>query len=180
MGASAAQPKNTHTWSSKTTDLIAPCGHVNAWEGAIAKKPSEYNITAVVPHLNTPEILGTCVQLLNLQTEKPYILIVDTGSSDETCAIIESLRAENVEIHYIKSHSWRHPSEPVSAAQDLALILCKTKYMFCTHADCFLKKQTLLSEWLDLMSKYSVVGYRISPRTYPGWVHEFGHAALLS
>lgn len=180
MGASLAQPKNRQAWGqSKTESLIAPCGQTNAWEGVVSKKPSQYKITAVIPHLNTPEILETCVQLLNLQSEKPYILIIDTGSDDETCAIIENLRAENIEIHYIKSHSWRHPSEPVSAAQDLALIMCKTPYMFCTHADCFLKKRTLLTEWLDLMSKYSVVGYRISPRPYPGWVNEFGHTALM-
>lgn len=180
MGASLAQPKAQRSLLKVDgTSLVAPCGVTNAWEGVIEKKPSEYKVTVVVPHLNTPEILETCIQLLTLQTEKPYILIIDTGSNAETCAIIENLRAENIEIHYLRSHSWRHPSEPVSAAQDLGLVLCRTPYMFCTHADCFLKKQTLLAEWLDLMSKYSVVGYRISPRPYPEWVHEFGHTALM-
>lgn len=180
MGASTAQPRDRLSWPKvESKNLIAPCGQTNAWEGSIRKKPSQYKVTAVIPHLNTPDILEAAVRILELQTEKPYILIIDTGSDEQNCATIENLRSESCEIHYLKSHSWRHPSEPVSVAQDLALSMCQTEYMFCTHADCFLKKRTLIAEWLELMKDYSVVGYRISPRPYPEWIKEFGHTALM-
>jgi len=180
MTMSRAQPRLVNLGQqtkTKTNSLVAPVGQ--NWRGTVSKKPQNYRVTAVIPHLNTPDILEVCIDLLRNQSEKPYILAIDTGSTEDYTDNLELLRGEDCEIHYLKSHSWMHPSEPVAVAQDLALLLCKTPFMFCTHADCFLTSRTLLEDWLGMMDEISVLGYQISPRPYKGWENEFGHTALM-
>jgi len=63
-------------------------------EGRIQPKPWDYRVTAAIPHLNTIEPLKMCVRLLLAQTERPYILIVDTGSSSEALKELEAMRSE--------------------------------------------------------------------------------------
>src|SRR5439155_11220887 len=98
----------------------------------------DYRITAVIPHLETPEPLRACVELLRLQTERPYILVIDTGSSESVKAGLEAMRAEDLEVHTVSAHGYLHSSEAVGVAQDLAFALCRSEYLFCTHSDCFL------------------------------------------
>lgn len=50
------------------------------WEGLCQTKPWEYEITAAIPCLNTSETLPICIELLRLQTNRPFILLIDTGS----------------------------------------------------------------------------------------------------
>lgn len=141
-------------------------------------RPSNYGVTVVIPVLETVDQLKVCVEVLQAQTIKPYILIIDTGSV-QNLDKIEQLRCKNVEIHYVRSHGWQHPSQPVAVAQDLGTSLCRTEYVFYTHADCFLMRKTVLEDWLNFAKIHKIVGYQISPRTYKGWESEYGHTALM-
>jgi hypothetical protein len=152
------------------------------WEGRCPKKPWDYRITAVIPHLETPEPLRLCVDLLRLQSERPYVLVIDTGSSRAVCEELEALRAEDLEVHFIRSHGYRNSSGPVAVAQDLAFALCQSEYLFCTHADCFLRRQDYL-EWLlrQCDSTTPAVGYEMSPRDWitDQWRGMVSHTATL-
>jgi hypothetical protein len=117
------------------------------WQGTLAKKPWDYRITAVIPHLETPEPLRACIELLRLQTERPYLMVIDTGSTPPVREELEAMRAEDLEIHYLAAHGYLRSSEAVAVAQDLAMALCRTEFLFCTHADCFLRRRDYL-EWL--------------------------------
>ncbi len=181
---SKAQPKTTTRRGEPRnlkSGLVAPTrpGNAKIYQGPMFKKPWEYDVTVVIPVLDTPDQLKICLQILNNQSLKPYILIIDTGSLPENFDKIEALRAENVEIHYVRSHGWRHPSEPVAVACQLGQELCRTEYIFQTHCDCFLMSRTLLEDWRDLAKLHKVVGYQISPREYEGWETELGHTALM-
>ncbi|MBV9468458.1 MAG: glycosyltransferase, partial [Abitibacteriaceae bacterium] len=165
--------------------LIAPTETADCqprWEGRICPKPWEYTVSAIIPHLETPEPLRTCIEILRLQTERPYIFVVDTGSSAATMTELESLRAADVEIHYIRSHAFRHSSEPVGVAQDLAFALCHSEYLFCTHADCFLRRRDYI-EWLLTLcnAECPAVGYQMSPRDWltNDWEGMVSHTATL-
>ena len=152
---------------------VAPHGcqaETRPWEGAAERRPWEYQATVCVPHLETPETLPVLLALLQLQTVKPYILIIDTGSSPKTVKRIEALRRPNVEIHYIRAHGYRHSSAPVTTALDLAHALCRTTHLLHTHSDVFPRRRDLL-EWLLGLCRddQPVVGYEMSPR--PGTSH---------
>jgi hypothetical protein len=149
----------------------------DGWEGSIAKKPWEYKVTAVIPCINEHITLPFVIDILRLQTERPYIVIIDTGTINQQN--IEDLRDEDVEIHFIRSHSWKHPSEPVTAAMDLALSFVHTPFMFCTHSDCFLKRRDLLEEMVDLCRLHKAVGYQLSPRSHPDWEWMLGHTCTM-
>lgn len=162
--------------------LIAPAKHNRkSWQGILDKKPSKYSYTVAIPHLNTPKMLKTCIQLWQLADPTPYIIVVDTGS--ENVEILEELRCDNVEIHYINCHAWYHASEPVATAMDLATLLCPTKWLFATHSDCYLKNKTAVQEMIAIAEKEEtpVVGYQISPRPAWGgqWEDWVGHTFTL-
>jgi hypothetical protein len=150
------------------------------WEGNCQKKPWHYKVTAVIPCMDTYDSLEIVVKLLQLQTESPYITIIDTGSLPEIYSKIESLRSENVEVHCLRLNSTTHPSDFPAIAMDLAFSLCRTQYLFATHADVFLKKKTLLANMIDLCQKESpVVGYEISPRSHDDWKGMVSHTATM-
>lgn len=152
----------------------------NPWEGSIEKKPWDYEITAVIPCLETNESIETVVSLLNLQTIKPYILIIDTGSCDETIRELSKLKSSNLELHTISLNGVKHPSEYPAMAMDLAMTLCRTDYLFATHADVFLKKKDFLEHMLNLCKEKSpVVGYQLSPRSHDDWRGMVSHTASM-
>jgi hypothetical protein len=140
-------------------------GRQRPWEGTAARKPWEHQVTVAIPHLETPETLPVLLELLALQTVRPYVLLLDTGSSPAVVRILESLRRPHVEIHYIRAHAYAHSSAPVTTAMDLAFALCRTPYLFCTHSDVFPRRRDLI-EWLLGLCGASqpVVGYEMSPR----------------
>jgi glycosyltransferase involved in cell wall biosynthesis len=149
------------------------------WEG-LGKKPWEYKVTAVIPHINTPETLSICVELLRLQTISPFIIIIDTGSVQSYYAEVEKLRSHDVEVHRIYLNGVRHPSDYPAMAMDMAFSLCRTDYLFATHADCFLRKQSLLEEMIKLCKEKSlVVGYELSPRAHEDWKGMLSHTASM-
>ena len=144
---------------------FACIGRDRPWEGAAVRKPWDYQATAAIPHLETPETLPLVLELLALQTVRPYVLILDTGSRPSTVRKLEALRSPSVEIHYLRGHAYRHSSAPVTTALDLAHALCRTEYLFHTHSDVFPRRRDLL-EWLLGLCRpdQPVVGYEMSPR----------------
>lgn len=175
---------NQH-WCPETEDLlIAPLRDVavrdKPWEGACLKKPWDFQVTAVIPVLDTPETLAVAIDLLRLQTNRPFIVVIDTGSTDEKLLEVQQMRAADVEVHSIRLNGVRHPSDFPAMAMDLAFSICRTPYLFATHADCFLRKQTLLAEMTELCTDaVPVVGYELSPRQHPDWKGMFGHTCTM-
>lgn len=165
--------------------LIAPTGTQDIdkkWEGRVEKKPWDYKVTAAIPHLNTIEPLRMCIEVLRHQTERPYIMVIDTGSPPEVREQLEEMRAPDLEIHYVYGHGWRHSSEPVCVALDLAQALCRTDYLFHTHSDCFLRRSDLLFSLTRITNHENpVVGYRMSPRDWvtKDWEWMIGHTATM-
>lgn len=150
------------------------------WEGSCAKKPWEYKATAMIPVLDTYEELKTCVDLLRLQTERPYIIVVDTGSSTDILNQISRLRNSDLEVHSIRTNGAMHPSDFPAWAMDLSFSLCRTEFAFATHADCFARRRDLIEYMLKLCrSKSPVVGYEISPRLHNDWEGMVSHTATM-
>lgn len=163
---------------------IAPLdciGNERPWMGVAPIKPWEYRVTAVIPHLETPECLPLLLELLALQTVKPYVLIIDTGSSRDTLDLLEALRSPTVEIHYIRAHGYAHSSAPVTVAMDVAFALCRTKYLFCTHSDVFPRRRDLMEYLLTLCNpEQPAVGYEMSPReNTQGWRNVLSHTCSM-
>lgn len=150
------------------------------WQGWCDKKPWEYEVTAVIPCINTPETLPVCIELLRLQTVRPFIIIIDTGSIEENLKEIEKIRDDDVELHSMRLNGVRHPSDYPAMAMDMAFSLCRTEYLFATHADCFLRKKTLLEEFVNLCkTKSPAVGYELSPRSHDDWHGMISHTASM-
>jgi len=150
------------------------------WEGSVKKKPWDYKVSAVIPCLNTFETLEICIEILRLQTVKPFIIIIDTGSLEEEMEKVKTLKDEDVEVHSISLNGVRHPSDYPAMAMDLAFTLCRTPYLFATHADCFLRKRTLIEELLGLCRNASpAVGYELSPRAHNDWKGMISHTASM-
>ena len=149
------------------------------WEGTLARKPWQYQITAVIPCFEHVPETTLCVELLRLQTIHPYILLIDTGSNNNCLQALDRLRAPDLEVHAIRSNSIPHPCAAIAAALDLGFSLCATPYAFTTHQDCFLRDRHFLDYLAQLMPTHAVAGYQISPRRFPEWPKWFGHTAAL-
>jgi hypothetical protein len=166
-------------------DLIAPLGTAdvpNRVEGRCRPKPWDYRVTAVIPHLNTPAALRWSVETLRHQSQRPYVLIIDTGSDELACRALEELRDVDLEIHYLRGHGWTHTAEPVAAALDAAFALCRTNYLYSTHADCFIRRRDWLAWLLSQCSEsHPVVGYQMSDRSphTRDWEWMVSHTATM-
>jgi hypothetical protein len=166
-------------------DHVAPLGTSDvtpSYYGRARVKPWDYALTAAIPHLGTIEPLKMAIELLRAQTARPFIMVVDTGSEPSECAQLERLRAEDIEIHYVRAHAYRSPSEPVTVALDLVHTLCRTEHVFHTHADCFLRRQDFLESVMRVTNcNTPVVGYRLSPRDWATdeWKWMVGHTATM-
>jgi len=163
--------------------MIAPLRNVSIdkkpWEGNIIKKPWEYETSAVIPVIDTWESLQVVIDLLRLQTIRPYIMVIDTGSTPENLQKILAMASDDVEVHSIRVNAVSHPSDFPCFAQDLAHALCRTKYLFCTHSDVFLKTQFVLEEMVELCNQHPVVGYQITERPHSDWVGMVGHTCMM-
>lgn len=152
----------------------------NPWEGNCGKKPWEYQVSAVIPVLDTFDQLQICIELLRNQTVSPFIFIVDTGSSEIQLNKIISLRNIDCEVHSLKFNGVKHPSDFPAMAMDFAFSACRTDYLFATHADVFLKRKDFLEDMIELCKEKSpVIGYEISPRAHNDWMGMVSHTATL-
>lgn len=157
-----------------------------AWKGSGKRYPWSYRVQVVIPHMDTPEPVELAVELWRSQTVRPFICIVDLGSLDCHRERIAALQSDDVEIHYLRGHGYRHPSEPCSVAQDIALARCQQEHQFCTHSDVFPRRRDLLESFIKQCNADApVVGYEISSRdhvkglqadVWPGMV---GHTATV-
>lgn len=151
-----------------------------AWEGSSPKKPWDYKVTACIPVLDTPEELELVVKLLELQHERPFVQIIDTGSSPENWERIEALRSESVEVHQLRFAGVLHPSDFPAIAMDFAFGSARTEYLFATHADCFLRSQNVVGELLGLCNESCpIVGYEITPRSHQDWRGMVSHTCSI-
>lgn len=55
------------------------------------------NVAIVIPNWNGAKIIGQCIESLMIQSLQPHIIVVDNGSSDDSCALISS-KYEHVEL----------------------------------------------------------------------------------
>ena len=154
------------------------------WRGSCARKPWDYRVTAVIPVIDTFESLALCVDILRMQTERPYIVVVDTGSRRENIEKILDMHAEDLEVHCIRHNGTLHPSDPVSVAMDMAQSLCRTEYMFATHSDAFIMRRDFLGWLLSMCGEeedglFPVVGYEMSPRQHDDWMGMISHTASM-
>lgn len=149
------------------------------WEGEVVAKPWDYKVTAAIPVLDTYEQISICLQILRMQTERPFITIIDTGSCDEQLEMMQSLRAEDVEVHCLRFNGVKHPSDFPAVAMDLAFSMCRTEYLFATHADVFLRRRDFVADMLERCQKSKVVGYEISPRAHHDWKGMVSHTATM-
>lgn len=159
---------------------LAPWNSIGSERGTIEQKPWEYQVTVNIPHLMTPEALGWVIKLLQAQTIKPYIHVVDTGSTPEVCKQLEALRDDDVEIHYIRGHAYLHKSFVIAAALDLSMALCQSEYLFFTQTDVFMQHRGVLKLFVSQCNEQRpVVGYEISPRWNDRWHGMVGHTATI-
>ena len=179
------KPDNDHLIAPQRVGNILRPGE--PWRGSAAKNPWSYEINVVIPHLDTPGPLEVAVELWRAQTVRPFITIIDTGSLSEHHDRINALEADDVEIHWLRGRGWRHSSQLVSVAQDVALATCRSRYQFCTHSDVFPMGVDVLEWFRDRCSAQKpLVGYEISPRDHvpPGWLRDnwrglLGHTATM-
>jgi len=149
------------------------------WQGKLKKKPWHYTITAAIPCLDQARETGLVIELLRLQTCRPYMILVDTGSSPRELAKLEKLRADDCELHLLRRNAQQHPCDSIASAMDLAFSIADTPYVFTTHQDCFPRSRHLLQHLMDNIHGLAAIGYRISPRLYQGWETQLGHTATL-
>lgn len=137
-----------------------------------------------MPTMDTPESLELCVEILRLQTERPYIIVVDTGSEPENLERTLEMHSDDLEVHCIRQNGMLHPSDPVCVALDMAQSMCRTEYMFSTHSDAFLMRRDFVEWALSMCGEessglYPVVGYEISPRNHDDWKGMISHTATM-
>lgn len=152
----------------------------NPWEGNCNKKPWEYSVTAAIPCLDTYEQIEIVVELLRLQTIQPFIMLIDTGSSEDELDKIKSLRNTDLEVHSLQLNGVRNPSDYPAMAMDTAFTLCRTEFLFATHTDCFLRRKNFLEDLITLCkTKSPVVGYQLTPRPHKDWKGMVSHTATM-
>ena len=149
------------------------------WQGRMHRKPWHFLITAAIPCLDHAVETAAVIELLRLQTCKPYIILVDTGSCARELAKLETLRAQDVELHLIRRNAMQHPCDSIAAAMDLAFSMADTPYVYTTHQDCFLRARHWLQHLVDNIHGLAAIGYRLSPRKFPGWEQHLGHTSTL-
>jgi hypothetical protein len=137
-------------------------------------------VCVAIPHIQALDLLAIAVDLWRLQTVKPYILIVDTGAPWEAVQRLEAMRADDLEIHYVRAGGYIHSSAPVSLGMDLAFARCPTTYLFSTHMDVFPRRRDFLAWMLGQCDADTpVVGWEQSPRHDPGYKGCVSHTATM-
>ena len=162
--------------------LVAPLQvEDGSYAGGMPRKPWQYEVAVMIPNLGGTDLLKAAVSCWRNQTVSPYFLIVDTGSPLDPLIDLDEMRGFDAEIHFIRAHGWRHSSQPVSAAIDLAFALCQTDHMLLTHADVFPKTDGVLEHLLSIaQGGHPVVGYQMSKRHGSlEWLQNVSHTCTM-
>lgn len=150
------------------------------WEGICPKKPWQYRVTVAIPCLDAFEAVAEIVNLYRLQTESPYIVLIDTGSTDAELRQMQTLARKDCEIHSLRLNGVQHPSDFPAIAMDVAFALCRTEWILATHADCFPTSQTVVADVLaQCNSETPVVGYELTERPHSDWRGMVGHTLTM-
>jgi hypothetical protein len=154
------------------------------WEGVVNKKPWQYNVTAALVHIDTPDLLAIVIDILRSQTERPFLHVIDSGSLEKHRVVLEQMEYESddLEVTYLRPRAWKYSSEPVSASMDCAFALCKTEHLYATHTDVFLKRRDHIEFLLSKCNTNTpAVGYQMSPRiwTCDLWKRILSHTSSL-
>lgn len=158
---------NQVTWDVSRVAPVRPQTDNRPWEGAATIKPWEYRVQIAIAHLDTPELLEAALPLWRLQTVRPFVCVVDTGSTAENLNRLLALEADDVEVHCVRSRGLRHASSLVSVALDVAAAANLQEYQFHTHTDVFPRRRDLLESLIaQCDAETPVVGYEISPRSH--------------
>lgn len=188
LGIRRSEVKSSCQCDSQPKSKIAPrldgIG-VERWEGVSRKRSWEYRVSATLAVFEPSDSLDAVIQTLRNQTERPYIIIVDTGSRWESlqklyCRYDDD---EDIEIHALRSRGWRHSSAPVGAALDVALAVCHSEFLYLTHDDVFLKKASYIADLIKMYEEEPnvAIGYQMSPRDWltDQWEGMVSHTATL-
>ena len=147
------------------------------WQGTYAPKPWEFACEIAIPVIDCHDCITEVAALWRLQTIKPHIVLIDTGSTPENLAKLEAMRGPDLEIHSLRMHATRHPSDFPAIAMDLAFSLCRTDKLVATHSDVFPRRRDVLEELLGLCGPDKpAVGYQMTPRNRPGWKKVVTHS----
>lgn len=150
------------------------------WEGNCSIKPWEYKVSVVIPCLDAFNAVSEIVKLYKLQTEKPFIILIDTGSTVDELYKLQSLADEDCEVHSLRLNGVKHPSDFPAMAMDLAFGICRTEFMLTTHADCFPMSKKLIEDMLKFCNeKCPVAGYEITERKHSDWRGMVGHTMTI-
>jgi hypothetical protein len=139
------------------------------------RKPWDFDCEVSIPHYESLDTLPTVIALLRMQTVRPYIVIIDTGSSVETMMKLEQMRADDLEIHYLRFNGVKHISDFPAAACDLAFSIARNNVVVTMHTDVFLRKRTSLEELLRGLEISPAVGFQMTPRDRPEWETTVAH-----
>jgi len=164
--AKSTAPADLEPAGLDTFRFVAPLGNhePHRWQGIIPH-PWNYRIAVGIPHLETLAPLKMILELYRRQTVRPYLMVVDTGSTPACRRQLESLRAEDLEIHFLAANAYRNSSEPVALANDVIQSRCPTDYLLFTHADVFPERRDLLEMLLSRCTPtHPVVAYRMTRR----------------
>ena len=89
-------------------------------------------VTVIMPAYNAASYIETAIRSVMAQTHTAWeLLVIDDGSSDDTCAIVERLAAEDDRIHLL-----RNPQNcGVAATRNRGLELCNGAYAAFLDSD---------------------------------------------
>jgi hypothetical protein len=148
------------------------------WEGRLGKKPWEYQVTAVIPHCATPDLLRLCIAFLRAQSVPVYVVVVDTGTPERLMPNLLCQRDIDVEIHCCHPHGTKYSAGRVAMAMDVGQSVVQTPYMLAVHSDCLVTNRELVNSWID--TQQPCIGYRSIPRDYCDfWKSMVSHTLTL-
>ena len=132
-------------YQARGEDLIYPSGSAPHHGGYLNHVGL---VTVAIPVLNCPDHLGVALELWRAQTERPRILLIDTGSKKVQRDKLEAYRALDVEVHLLAGHDYMHPHANIGLALDFAQVRCRTPILVHTHSDVFLASRDTLRKLL--------------------------------
>ena len=96
-------------------------------------------ISVIIPMYNAEKYIGECLDSILSQTFQDFeIIIVDDGSTDNSCAIIKNFHDDRIKLAHLKKNS-KNYYKPLN----LGIEFSRGKYIYFTDSDDFLIKNAL-------------------------------------